>query len=302
MDTRYLSYILTIAQKQNMTKAAEELFVSQSTLSQYLSKLESELGTPLFFRSKGRLSLTPAGQLYIQAAEKVISIKNMLYQNIQNLDNRGHITVGVTSQFGLKMLIEIIPAFKMRYPEVTIEISETSLPALIKLILEESIDCGIMALNTTEPFSPDQVTILREEEVLFSIPSSHPYRKKNPDHPIKIKEFEENFGDENILLSKKGSTLRYLTDTVFEKANWIPRTVCETNSISATRSMVAMGIGVTFIGESCASERELVSYYSVSPRLTRLNALVTRKNWILNQAGASFCEDIKNFYIKMPSG
>jgi len=100
MDTRYLTYILTIAKKENMTKAAEELFVSQSTLSQYLSKLESELGTPLFYRSKGRLTLTPAGSLYIEAAEKVMSIKNVLYQNIQNIENRGHITVGVTSQFG----------------------------------------------------------------------------------------------------------------------------------------------------------------------------------------------------------
>ncbi len=296
MDTRYLSYILTIAQKQNMTKAAEELFVSQSTLSQYLSKLESELGTPLFYRSKGRLSLTPAGQLYIQAAEKVIATKNVLYQNIQSLDNRGHITVGVTSQFGLKMLVDIIPAFKTRYPEVTIEISETSLPDLTKLLLEESIDCGIMALNTTDPFSPDQVTILKEEEVLFSIPAGHPYRRKNPGNPIKIKEFEANFGDENILLSKKGSTLRYLTDAILEKASWIPRTVCETNSISTTRSMVAMGIGVTFIGESCASERELVAYYSISPRLTRFNALVTRKNWSLNQAADSFCKDIKNYF------
>ena len=296
MDTRYLSYILTIAQKGNMTKAAEELFVSQSTLSQYLSKLESELGTPLFYRSKGRLSLTPAGQLYIQAAGKVISIKNTLYQNIQNLDNRGHITVGVTSQFGLEMLIEIIPAFKARYPEVTIEISETGLPALTKLLLEESIDCGIMALNVTEPFSPDQITILREEEVLLAIPASHPYCRKNPDKPIKIEEFEENFGDENILLSKKGSTLRYITDEVLEQAGWIPRTVCETNSISATRSMVAMGIGVTFIGESCAKERERVAYYSVTPRQTRLNAFVTRKNWILNQASATFCEDIKNYF------
>ncbi len=296
MDTRYLNYILTIAQKGNMTKAAEELFVSQSTLSQYLSKLESELGTPLFYRSKGRLSLTPAGQLYIQAAGKVISIKNTLYQNIQNLDNRGHITVGVTSQFGLEMLIEIIPAFKARYPEVTIEISETGLPALTKLLLEESIDCGIMALNVTEPFSPDQITILREEEVLLAIPASHPYCRKNPDKPIKIEEFEENFGDENILLSKKGSTLRYITDEVLEQAGWIPRTVCETNSISATRSMVAMGIGVTFIGESCAKERERVAYYSVTPRQTRLNAFVTRKNWILNQASATFCEDIKNYF------
>ena len=92
MDTKYLSYILTIAKKENMTKAAEELFVSQSTLSQYLSKLESELGTPLFYRSKGRLTLTAAGRLYIDAAEKVMSIKDNLYQNIQNLDNRGSST------------------------------------------------------------------------------------------------------------------------------------------------------------------------------------------------------------------
>jgi len=239
MDTRYLTYILTIAKKENMTKAAEELFVSQSTLSQYLSKLESELGTPLFYRSKGRLTLTPAGSLYIEAAEKVMSIKNVLYQNIQNIENRGHITVGVTSQFGLTMLTDIIPAFKVQYPDIIIEISETNLPGLTRLISEESIDCGIMAINEIDPFSPDQVTILREEEVLFSIPVNHPYRKKNPDRPIRIGEFAKSFGEENILLSKKGSTLRRLTDMVLENAGWIPSTVCETNSISTTRSMVA---------------------------------------------------------------
>ena len=78
MDTKYLTYILAIARKKNMTKAAEELYVSQSSLSQYLSKLESELGTPLFFRSKGSLSLTPAGKLYVAAAEEVIRIKDHL--------------------------------------------------------------------------------------------------------------------------------------------------------------------------------------------------------------------------------
>lgn len=56
MDTKYLTYILTIAKRQNMTKAAEDLFVSQSSLSQYLSKLENELGTALFYRSKGSLT------------------------------------------------------------------------------------------------------------------------------------------------------------------------------------------------------------------------------------------------------
>lgn len=296
MDTHYLSYVLTIAKKENMTKAAEELFVSQSTLSQYLSKLENELGTPLFYRSKGRLTLTPAGMLYVKAAEKVMSIKNILYQNIQNIDNRGHINIGVTSQFALTMLTEIIPSFKTRYPEVTLEISETNVPTLTRLLLEESIDCGIMALNEISPFSKDQVTILREEEVFFSIPIDHPYRKKNQDQPILLREFAENFSDENILMSKKGSTLRFLTDMILEKADWIPSTVCETNSITATRSMVAMGIGVTFISESCATDRDRVAYYPVDPKLTRLNALVTRKNWIPSQACECFCNEIKNYF------
>ncbi len=178
MDTKYLTYILTIAKKENMTKAAEELYVSQSTLSQYLSKLESEIGTPLFYRSKGRLTLTAAGKLYIRAAEQMVSIKNDLYKSIQNLDNRGHITIGVTSQFGLKMLTEIIPPFKSRFPQVTIEISETNVPSLTQLILEENIDCGIMALNTVEPFAGEQVHILRREEVYFAIPVNHPYCAK----------------------------------------------------------------------------------------------------------------------------
>lgn len=53
MDTKYLEYIITIADEKNMTKAAEKLYVSQSSLSYYLSKLEHELGTPLFIRGGG---------------------------------------------------------------------------------------------------------------------------------------------------------------------------------------------------------------------------------------------------------
>ena len=96
MDIKYLNYILAIASRHNMTKAAEDLFVSQSSLSQYLSRLEQELGTPLFTRSKNELTLTPAGELYVDAAKKVVKIQKELYQNITALSKRGKICVGVT--------------------------------------------------------------------------------------------------------------------------------------------------------------------------------------------------------------
>ena len=65
LDTKYLTYILAIAERKNMTKAADDLHVSQSSLSQYLSKLEQELGAALFIRAKGELILTPAGKVIL---------------------------------------------------------------------------------------------------------------------------------------------------------------------------------------------------------------------------------------------
>ena len=296
MDTKYLNYILTIAKKQNMTKAAEELFVSQSSLSQYLTKLESQLGTPLFFRSKGRLTLTPAGQLYVEAAKKVLAIKDDLYRNIQSLDNRGHITIGVTSQFGLKMLTEIIPPFKSDFPEVTIEITESNVPVLTRLIQEENIDCAIMALNSPGIFSPDQIHILRQEEVFWSVPRSHPYCQENKGHPVTPKELSQHFSGAPVFLYKKGSSLRPLEDQIIEDAHLTMTTVCETNSITAARSMVAMGIGVTLIAASCASDLEHVAYYPFSPPLTRLNAFVHRKNWAKNPPEENLLQRILSYF------
>lgn len=298
MDVKYLNYILTIAEKRNMTKAAQELFVSQSSLSQYLSRLEQEIGTPLFIRAKGELLLTPAGQLYVNAARQVIAIQKNLYQNIRSLNLKGHITIGVTSQFGLRMFTEIIPAYKKAYPLVTIELSESNVPAITKQLLDERLDCAVMALNSTDPFSPEQVTILREEEVLFAIPAGHPYRSLNPYESMTQEELVARFGNENFLLSKRGSTLRELADGIFSAFSFTPSTVCETNSITATRSMVARGIGVTFIGQSCATDRSNVAYYRLKPGLTRLNVLVRRKGLVCNQPENALFEAICSYFEK----
>ena len=296
MDTRYLTYILTIARKKNMTKAAEELFVSQSSLSQYLTKLEQELGTPLFFRARGELVLTPAGQLYTEAAQRVIQIKDQLYKDIASLDNKGHITIGCTSQFALLALTEIVPRFKAFYPDWRVEITEQSLPALTKMLLEENIDLGLMAANTVKPFGEAYADVLRKEEVLFALPTDHPYTRENPDGPIRQEEFVKRFRDENFLLSRKGSTLRVLADQLFEKYHFEPSAMCETNSIVATQLMVSNGSGVTFLGESCTREGGPVACYSLEPKLYRLNLLVRRKHWILNEAEQMFCRLIREWF------
>ncbi len=278
MDVKFLNYILAIADRKNMTKAAEDLYVSQSSLSQYLSRLEQELGTPLFYRTKGELTLTPAGELYVEAAEKVVKIQKELYHSIASINYRGHIRVGVTSNFGMRMLSETIPRFNKTFPEVSIEISEVGLPALKKMLLEEKVDLGLAADLSTAPFE-GQSCVLRREEVLFAVPAGHPYVLAHPEHTLSLDALIQNFARDNLLLSKHGSSLRALSDRLFESYHFTPNTFVETNNIAATRRMIANNTGVAFIAESCSIGREMIKYYSLEPPLYRLNVLYTSKGW-----------------------
>ena len=296
MDTRHLQYILTIAQKQNMTKAAEELYISQSSLSQYLAKLEQELGVPLFERTRNRMLLTPSGKLYVEAAQKVLDIEKNLRQNIRSLNNRSHITLGLTSQLCLRMLTSIVPGFKEAFPDATLEITEANVNPLTHMIQEETIDCAVMAVHDTSAFPEDQVDILGVEEILLAVPKKHPYCKKNPGDTVPWNDLDEELGKDNFLICKKGSTLREVTDQIFKAIHLDPSTMCETNSIITTRAMVAMGIGITFIGKSCMEAENKIHYYRLDPPVTRRFALIRRKNWVMHTPETTLCEEIRKYF------
>ncbi len=296
MDVKFLKYILTIAECRNMTKAASELYVSQSSLSQYLTKLEQELGTPLFVRTKNELVPTPAGELYVEAARKVIEIQQELYRSIASLEQRGRICVGVTSNFGLRMLSEIIPEYKRTYPNVSIEISEVGLPALKKMVTEGTVDVGIAAAVNTSPFET-QSYILRNEEVFFAVPKQHPYVAAHPDAAsITMNELLANFSQDNFLLSKNGSSLRDLSDQLFASYEFTPVAICETNNITTVRNMISRNTGVSFISESCAVDRDHIRYYSLSPAIYRMNLLYTRKNWTMNEPETAFYSYLTDYF------
>lgn len=295
MDVKYLNYILAIAERKNMTKAAEDLYVSQSSLSQYLSRLEQELNTPLFYRTKGELILTPAGELYVETARKVVAMQKELYRNIDGLNNRGHISIGVTSNFALRMLSEIIPEYKKHYPKVTIEISEVGLPALKKMMMEESIDIGIAAAPDVVPFKK-QSYILRTEEIFFAVSQKHPYASENTTGQITIEELISRFSDEPFIFSKRGASIRMLLERIFDQKQFHPDIICESNNISSTRKMVANNVGVAFISESCSLNREEIRYYSLVPRQERLNVIFTRKSWGVTEPEYAFYQYLIEYF------
>lgn len=300
MDTKHINYILTIAKRKNMTKAAEELYVSQSSLSQYLAKLEQELDTPLFYRTKWELIPTPAGELYIEACHQVMEIKQKLYQQIRSLDDSGNIAVGVTSQFGLKMMTEIIPSFKKEYPHFNITISKGSLLLVKKMLMEETVDVAIVADIEISPVFKDFTDILRKEELLFAVPRSHPYVQKNTSSSITVKEITTNFNKDNFLMAKEGSSLKKAYNNIFAHTDFKPNVMCQTNSIPTVSYMVAAGTGASLIAESCSQFRDKIFFYSFVPPEYRLNLLVRRRSWVLHKPEQVFCQMIKQYFQNHP--
>ena len=194
------------------------------------------------------------------------------------------------------MLAEIIPLFREQYPGIIIEITETNLPSFKKFLAEGTLDVGLAADVSTVPFG-SLVQILREEEVFLAVSMFHPYALSHPSgSPITAEEVKANFANDSLLLSKKGSSLRMLGEQFFESCGFEPVAVCETNNISATRSMVAQNAGIAFISESCSVNRNNIAYYPLSPAIKRLNLVVRQKDWVLNEPEQAFMDLILNYF------
>ncbi|WP_181995657.1 LysR family transcriptional regulator [Clostridium sp. AM58-1XD] len=114
MDFKQLFYIVKVAECQNITKAAKALFVSQPSLSQFISKAEEELGVKIFDRSTNPLTLTYAGRKYIEAARKILDINDNVKKELQDIAGyqKGLINLGIPKERGSYMLPGLMKEFK----------------------------------------------------------------------------------------------------------------------------------------------------------------------------------------------
>lgn len=278
MDTKYLEYILEIAKQKNITRAAENLYVTQSSLSQHLLKLEDELGTPLFDRAKNKLTLTDAGQMYVQAAQAVIQMKRTLYHNIASLTNEGCIRLGISSQWGIQMAADLLPNFKQQFPCITLKIYEGSFQQLKSMLGSSKIDLAVMAAGSPKDLNLPY-ELLRQEEIVLAIPASYPFCARHaPDRPISHEQFCTSLREESFIFSDEGSTIRLVEDELFKNLLFKPNVICELNSNRAMLSMVSKGAGIAFVPSSYVNGIDHVRIFRLDPAVCRSNVLVWRKN------------------------
>ena len=280
-----------MAEQRSITKAASALYISQPSLSQYLSKLEAELGTALFVRTKNELLPTAAGELYIEAARNVLHIQKQLYRNISTLTQTGQLRVGISSQWALDVLTDILPDFRKRYPNITIKIHQNKYDSMTALLNSGKLDLAVMAATDLDNF-PYSYELLRKEEILFMMPKNHHlYPQFAPNQSISLNDITNLFQSESFILSDEGSTLREVADHIFRQYQFMPLSCCEVNSNNVMQKLVAKNMGVSFIPISYSSRaNEDISYHKIEPRVFRYNIIAYRKNSVFSEIDQYFMQ------------
>ena len=236
MNEKHMQYVLTVLKEGSFTNAAKKLYVSQPSLSQIIKTAESNLGAPIFDRSTDPITLTPAGQLYVEAARQVTTISTNLRKQVEELSKEefGTIRLGISVQRGMELLPELYPRFKKRFPHVGLELHEQGSATMEKSVLEGEV--GI-ALLTTFPRHEELVYDLIQEEKLVLIVNRECELAKRiaPGTPIDILEAR----DETFIPSQSGPSVRTIQDSLFITRDMKPKIDLVTISIEVGKHVVA---------------------------------------------------------------
>lgn len=153
MNTRHAQIILTTLREGSFTAAARALYITQPTLSQTVKQIETQLGEPIFARGKAPLTLTPAGELYVQAARRMLQIETQLSAAIDQLHGRarGTLRLGVMIHRSCELLPQIFSDFSRTYPEVSLEVTEETAAALTALLERGELDMALIVGGKDSP-------------------------------------------------------------------------------------------------------------------------------------------------------
>lgn len=161
-----LDYVLAVAEEQNLTRAAQKLFVSQPTLTVHLNHLEEELGVKLFDRTASPITVTPAGQFYIEQMRQVAAKEKRIRCSLQGIPYPAQtFVIGIGQVRGRHLLPMILPDFCTMHPDVQIQLVQMPEQNICAALKQSQMDLVIGVLPNLWP-EIEEVNLLRERLVL----------------------------------------------------------------------------------------------------------------------------------------
>ena len=253
MNLKHAQYMMTILQEGSITAAAKKLFISQPSLSQMVKLVETNLGTAVFNRTTEPLSLTPAGEKYMEAAGQILAIHANLEREIEEIraEEHGKIKFGIPVQRGMMLLPLALPRFFEAYPHVTVELFEQGSSLMEHMVLNGTVDLACM--TTVARHEELTYQLLENEELVLLAARSTSLASRIPDGtPISITEAK----NERFIANKPGHNVRTIQDSLFIASGIQPKILLETGSIEVGRRVCLACGAVMLFPKSCIENTE----------------------------------------------
>lgn len=248
MNIKELHYILCIAKHQNLSKAAQELYVSQPTLSKYLQKLESDLDCKLFSRIDNRYLPTHIGSRYLEYARKMLLVNQDWERELSDLTSysEGELNIAVPPMRSSCMIPSILVPFSAKYPNIHVNFLEEASGVQETLLQNHQIDFAIF--NVTSHHPKLTYELLGEEEILLILSPHHPlaaFQKEAIVSPYPYLDLSL-FSKEPFILHYPDQTTGRIALELFKKYKITPPVPFHTRNTQAAVLLVLEGLGSCF--------------------------------------------------------
>ena len=175
MELRQLKYFVAVAEELNFRRAAEKLYMQQPPLSRQIRQLETELGVELFYRTKRSVSLTEAGQAFLDEARLTLAQAQRAVNAVQSKTSN-RLTIGFSICAFDRIIPELIQKFRQQYPETQVNLTEMTKERQIQALLNDRIDLGFCYAPITQT-ELKSLTIL-SEPLAVVLPLNHPLAER----------------------------------------------------------------------------------------------------------------------------
>lgn len=271
MDFRELTYIIAVADERSVTEAAKKLYISQPSLSYIISKVEEDLGVKLFDRKTNPISLTYAGEKYVQNAREILRMRDSIRREINDIGKgeKGRINIGIPTERAGYMLPKVIPVFRKHHPGVEIRLQESRSEEIIRNLKIDKIGLAVLP-GREEDLPPGFVAdyIYSEKIFLVAGPGLIPPEMileegkdrqevdpvgenansgTNSWDTLPLVDLKKMRRTTPFIMQKEGQFIRKKTDAIFRRLGFFPREVIEVSSTLTAAQLAEVGMGITFV-------------------------------------------------------
>ena len=280
MNLNHLVYFRTLAKLEHYTKAAEELSITQPSLSHAISSLERDLGTYLFEKQGRNIKLTKYGKIYFEYVDRALSELEKGEKKLKELNNiaTGTVEVGYIYTLGANFIPRLIKKFtdEKENKNIKFVFGQGTTKELIQGLKEERYDIVFCSMVENEPdieFIP-----VTNEELVVIVSNEHPLAKEDS---IDL-EMIDNYPF--IGFSEK-SGIRPLINNLFQQINLTPNVICEVEEDSAIVGLVEINYGISIVPRISSLEHYNIKVLPIeNPKHERYIYIATLKNRYLTQS------------------